>query len=218
MAHTSAPRNTFRQRHSMRHAPLPQPRRLALTHLAVLLFALVVAPAAAAATADDEPLWKAVRSPDHFVLIRHALAPGTGDPPGFRLRDCRTQRNLDEVGRAQARRIGERFRANGIQAAKVLSSQWCRCLETARLLGLGNVDELPALNSFFAKADEREPRRREMLDWMAQVKVAGPVVLVTHQVNITALTGVFPMPGEMVVVRRGSNGSFLVVGSIRADG
>lgn len=215
MPHEIADRDASRRNHPMRQAQ--RPRRLALARLAGLLVAIIVAPLAATAIADEDALWKAVRSPGHFVLIRHALAPGTGDPPGFRLRDCGTQRNLDAVGRQQARGIGAKFRANGIQAARVLSSQWCRCLETARLLGLGNVAELPALNSFFARPAERDSRRREMLDWMAQAVATGPIVLVTHQVNITALTGVFPMPGEMVIVRLGPEGRLSVVGSIRSD-
>ena len=83
--------------------------------------------------------------------MRHATAPGTGDPAEFQLDDCATQRNLSAVGREQARATGARLRAAGITSAEVYSSQWCRCLETARLLGLGEVLELPALNSFFGE-------------------------------------------------------------------
>jgi broad specificity phosphatase PhoE len=87
--------------------------------------------AVASATADDATLWRALASKGHFALLRHAIAPGTGDPPGFTLGDCDTQRNLSAEGRAQAERIGARLRENGIAAARVLSSQWCRCLDTA---------------------------------------------------------------------------------------
>ena len=93
----------------------------------------------------------------NVLLLRHAIAPGFGDPAGFRIDDCSTQRNLSEAGRQQARAIGAWLRARGISRAKVYSSQWCRCLETARLLNLGPVTQLPALNSFFESPDDREP-------------------------------------------------------------
>ena len=82
----------------------------------------------------------------HILMIRHALAPGTGDPANFQIGDCSTQRNLDDRGRDQARAIGDWLRSKGITSARIYSSQWCRCLETAKLLKLGPVAELPALN------------------------------------------------------------------------
>ncbi|MCK6409580.1 MAG: histidine phosphatase family protein, partial [Thauera sp.] len=93
--------------------------------------ALLLSATTFAATAE-EALWKALREGGHVALMRHAVAPGVGDPPGFRLDDCATQRNLSAAGRRQAQAIGERFRANGIATAAVFSSQWCRCLDTAR--------------------------------------------------------------------------------------
>ena len=149
--------------------------------------------------------------------MRHAIAPGTGDPANFALRDCSTQRNLSAEGRAQAAAIGDRFRANGMDAARVVSSQWCRCLETAQLLGLGPVEELPALNSFFRRSERREPQTQALRDWLAGQDLEHPLVLVTHQVNITALTGVYPASGQLVVLRRSDNGDISVVGSIRTD-
>ena len=95
--------------------------------------------AAACAETDEAALWAALREGGHVALMRHAIAPGVGDPAGFRLDDCTTQRKLSAQGRAQARAIGERFRANGIATAAVFSSQWCRCLDTARELALGEV-------------------------------------------------------------------------------
>ena len=165
----------------------------------------------------DAALWKALRSGGHVALLRHALAPGTGDPPGFRLGDCQTQRNLSTQGREQAARIGELFRAHGMQSAQVFSSQWCRCLETARLLGLGAVEERPFLNSFFNDFARREPQTAELRDWLDKQPLSEPVVLVTHQVNITALTGVYPGSGELVIVRRAENGDLAVVGTIETD-
>ena len=167
--------------------------------------------------ADDAALWRALGSGGHVALLRHALAPGTGDPAAFVLGDCGTQRNLSREGRDQAARIGARFAANGIERARVFSSQWCRCLETAGRLGLGPVEELPSLNSFFGRFERRERQTRELRDWLAGQALDQPVVLVTHQVNITALTGVYPGSGELVVVRRAGDGALSVLGSIETD-
>jgi broad specificity phosphatase PhoE len=141
------------------------------------------------------------------LLLRHALAPGFGDPTGFRLDDCSSQRNLSEAGRQQAIAIGAWLRERGIKRAKVYSSQWCRCLETAELLGLGKVSPLPALNSFFERPGDREPNLTALRAFLAAQPVQnGPLVLVSHQVTVTALTGVFPSSGEGVVATRGANG------------
>lgn len=180
--------------------------------LACLLWALP-----ALALEEEGALWGAVLSGGHVVVMRHALAPGTGDPPEFRLGECGTQRNLSDDGRRQAVRIGQRLRENGIREAEVFSSQWCRCLETARLLQLGTVTELPALNSFFRRYERKERQTRELREWLAARDLGEPLVLVTHQVNITALTGVYPGSGEMVVLRRTGAGEFSVVGTIETD-
>lgn len=167
--------------------------------------------------AADAASWSALRSGGHVALLRHAIAPGTGDPPQFALRDCSTQRNLSDEGRDQAARIGARFRANGIQTARVFSSQWCRCVETARLLGLGPVGELPALNSFFQRYERRDPQMQALKEWLAGQNLEQPIVLVTHQVNIGALTNVYPASGELVIIRRSENGEISVVGTIKTD-
>ncbi|HSK41942.1 MAG TPA: histidine phosphatase family protein [Arenibaculum sp.] len=136
------------------------------------------------------------------VVMRHALAPGTGDPPGFRIEDCATQRNLDEGGRRQARAIGARLREAGLQGARVLSSQWCRSLETSELLDLGPVEEAPMLNSFFGRPEEERPNMEALGSFLAGLDgQSAPVVLVTHQVTVTALTGIFPASGEAVLLR-----------------
>ncbi len=150
-------------------------------------------------------------------MLRHALAPGIGDPADFTLGDCSTQRNLSEAGRSQARRIGERFRANGIEQADVYTSQWCRCRDTAELLGLGPVKELPALNSFFRNFERETRQTAELAAWLEELEPERPLVLVTHQVNITAMTGVFPDSGELVIVRRDRDGGFSVSGTINTD-
>lgn len=173
--------------------------------------------AAACAETDEAALWAALRDGGHVALMRHAIAPGVGDPAGFRLDDCTTQRKLSARGRAQARAIGERFRANGIATAAVFSSQWCRCLDTARELALGEVVAFPGLNSFFADRGE-EARHTAAVRALIGERARSPLplVLVTHQVNITALTGVFPASGEIIVLRvDGDTPS--VAGRIRTD-
>ena len=167
--------------------------------------------------AQETKLWQALASEDHIVMMRHATAPGTGDPTEFALRDCATQRNLSAEGRTQAARIGARFRAAGIASARVLSSQWCRCLETAKLLGLGVVEELESLNSFFRHPNRRAAATQALKDWLDAQSLEGPLVLVTHQVNITALTGIYPRSGEMVILQRSRNGAFSVIGRIETE-
>jgi len=185
--------------------------------LLIIVLATVLCSPPAQASDRDVALWNALRSGGHIALLRHAIAPGNGDPPEFRLGDCQTQRNLSAQGRDQATRIGELFRAHGIQTAQILSSQWCRCLETARLLGLGPVEERPFLNSFFNDYARREPQTRMFREWLDQQALSEPIVLVTHQVNITALTGVYPGSGELVIVRRSETGDLTVVGTIETN-
>lgn len=180
-----------------------------------LVFAiLVVLVAQDSRAVEDSTLWSKLRSGGHFVLIRHARAPGVGDPTEFTLRDCATQRNLSDEGRGQAKRIGSRFKAEGMESAQVFSSQWCRCLETAQLLELGEVQELPALNSFFEHRERETTQTRELQKWLADQKLDQLLVLVTHQVNITALVNVYPSSGELVIVHRGDNGKLSVAGTL----
>jgi broad specificity phosphatase PhoE len=172
---------------------------------------LIAGPAnfADTATADDPAsLWAALRSGEAAALMRHALAPGTGDPAEFDIDDCGTQRNLSDAGRTQAAAIGGRWRANGIVHARIYSSRWCRCLETAQLLDLGPVQPFDGLNSFFR---ERAAETGRSLAAQALIREqtrsgSAPLLLVTHQVNITALTGVFPSSGEILVVRPSDRG------------
>jgi phosphohistidine phosphatase SixA len=185
-------------------------RRLALLIVAGMAVA-PIAPIAPAAQADEAG-WAALRQPGAVALIRHARAPGTGDPPGFRPGDCATQRNLSEEGRAQARRLGEALRTRGIVVGRVLSSEWCRARDTA-MLAFGAAEAFPALNSFFAdRTDEPEQSdaaRAAIGAWRGD----GVLMMVTHQVNITALTGISPREGEIVVVR-GRDGRVVVEGRI----
>ncbi len=170
--------------------------------------------ATAAATQNSGTLWETLKQPGHFVLMRHALAPGTGDPGNFQLDDCGTQRNLSDGGRQQARRTGEAFRENGITDVAVYSSLWCRCLETARLLGFGDTTPLPSLNSFFQERSEGPAQTRQLQEDVRGMDLSRTVILVTHQVNVTAFSGVNPRSGEMVVMRRTTDYRFETVGSI----
>ena len=150
---------------------------------ALALVFLSLAPAAHA-----EPAALAREMGADVLFLRHALAPGTGDPANFRLGDCSTQRNLSDEGRQQAREIGDAIRASNLPVAQVLTSQWCRARETAELLALGRPVEEPGLNSFFGNPDARIPT----LDRLGQALAALPdgiTVMVTHQVVITAITG-----------------------------
>ena len=153
--------------------------------------------------------------PGYVVLMRHALAPGTGDPPSFKLEDCSTQRNLSTEGRKQAVQLGKEFRDRNIRVARVLSSQWCRCLDTAKLMNLGKVDPFPALNSFFQNPSMEAKQTAEVRRFIVNNRnTQGALVMVTHQVNITALTGVVPQSGESVVLRASEQGQVEVVGRL----
>ncbi|MBD1844916.1 histidine phosphatase family protein [Cyanobacteria bacterium FACHB-63] len=159
----------------------------------------------------DRSIWGQLRQVETFtvILMRHALAPGTGDPSNFRLNDCSTQRNLSQEGRNQAKRIGQVFRQRQIPVGRVLSSQWCRCLETARLMNLGKVEQFPALNSFFRDRSTESVQTEQLRQFMIKNKAAKQVVImVTHQVNITAITGVVPSQGEAIVVQLDTQNQF----------
>lgn len=178
------------------------------------LAAACLALAAGAVLAQDA--WRELARPGAIVLFRHATAPGVGDPSGFRLDDCATQRNLDEQGRAEARRLGQEFRRRGIAVGAVLSSQWCRTRETARLAFGDAVRDEPAFNSFFRRGpQEREAQtgraRRLLREW----KGPGVLVVVTHQVNITALTGLGAASAEGVVVQATPEGPLRVVANLQ---
>jgi phosphohistidine phosphatase SixA len=180
--------------------------RSALAVLVVLLTTMIGLPTAQA----QDTAWSALGE-GAVVLFRHANAPGTGDPRGFRLEDCATQRNLDASGRAQARRIGEAFRRRGVSVGAVMTSRWCRAMETADLAfpdlsRQGLVRREPAFDSFFderAEGPARTTAARAILDgWRGP----GALVVTTHQVNITALTGIVPASGEGVVLARSPEG------------
>jgi phosphohistidine phosphatase SixA len=180
----------------------------------LVISAILTIPARGAPAARGDEVWAALRGGRHVVLFRHATTePGVGDPPGFRVDDCATQRNLSEAGREESRRIGAAFRRHRVPVERVLSSRWCRCLETARL-AFGRVEPWAPLDSFFDDRSREPEQTRAVRALIAEVRSDGNLVLVTHQVNITALTGVVPAPGEMIILRAELDGALRVVGRL----
>lgn len=175
----------------------------------LLLTALLALASGRASAADP---WQELARGRAFVIMRHALAPGTGDPPNMRLGDCSTQRNLSADGRTQASRTGQLFRDKGIRRASVHSSEWCRCLDTAELLGLGPVTPQPLLNSFFGTPENGRAQTDGLRRWLATMSSELPLVLVTHQVNVTGLTSVVPRSGELVFISFDPAGGITVIG------
>jgi broad specificity phosphatase PhoE len=168
--------------------------------------------------ADGEAIWDLLRSGGQVVVMRHASTErGVGDPPGFRLEDCQTQRNLSAAGREEARRLGRAFRARGIPVGQVLSSRWCRCLETAQL-AFGAVEPWPPLDSFFNDRSRADAQTQAVRKLIADRPQGGNLILVSHQVNITALTQLSPAPGEMIILTPLGNGEFRVAGRLAASG
>lgn len=137
----------------------------------------------------------------NVVFIRHAHAPGFGDPDNFDINSCATQRNLDDFGRKQAAQIGRHIKDAGIEFSKILSSQWCRCKETAEYLDLGPWQEFAGLNSFFSGLVDRDKTLRLLYAKLEHLRPYpdGLVLLVTHQVVIDAVTGISPPSGGVVV-------------------
>lgn len=184
---------------------------------ALIIFLLVlVGPPSQAAGLGDADLWQRMRSGGVTVLMRHAqTVPGIGDPPGFVPGQCATQRNLSDAGRRDARSIGAAFKQRGIDPGTVWSSRWCRCLDTARL-AFGRVQPEPSLDSMFNDDTARSSAKlRDLHGRLAARQDTTLLVLVTHDVNIRALTGQSLAPGEMVVtVRR--DGKLEVLGRLNA--
>jgi phosphohistidine phosphatase SixA len=172
-----------------------QQRRQTLKTLAGLASGVAL-PRLVGAQALGGNFWPLLHSGGCVVLMRHAqTVPGVGDPPGWRLGQCSTQRNLHEAGREQARRVGAAFQSEGVRVDEVRSSAWCRCMETADL-AFGRHTVWAPLNSFFQTGDGTrsiEQLRTALPRWPGP----GNLVLVTHQVNMSTLTGEYPAMGEL---------------------
>jgi phosphohistidine phosphatase SixA len=163
----------------------------------------------------DEAAWSALRDGGVLVLRHAQTEPGIGDPPGFRLEDCATQRNLSPAGRAQAADIGRVLAERRVPVARVESSLWCRCLDTARLAFPAlEVQPVASLNSFFDVRSSESEQTREVRARIAAWRGPGALVLVTHQVNISALAARPAAMGEGIVLQR-SAADLRVVGSVR---
>jgi phosphohistidine phosphatase SixA len=162
--------------------------------------------------ADTPAVLVKLKEPGVLAVMRHAIAPGTGDPAGFTLDDCSTQRNLDDRGREQARMIGSAFREAGVVFDRVLTSQWCRCRETADLVGLGEIEDFPALNSFFQDQTTRSEQTERLREFIGSLSERERILFVTHQVNITALTGQGIASGEVFIIRMDDGGQVEVIG------
>lgn len=191
-----------------------------MTRYRLIVFLLIgwVLLVAQSAVAQDENLYAALRAGGVVGLMRHARAPGTDDPPNFRLGDCATQRNLSAEGREQAAAVGRRLREHGVETARVVASEWCRCIDTAELLGLGPVEQQADFNSLVSYPGQGSEMTRRARAWLAAQDLrAMTTLVVTHQVNIGALVGSYPQEGEIVVVRPTAEGGLEVIGTIGLD-
>jgi phosphohistidine phosphatase SixA len=175
-------------------------RRQWLQWLAGSAVAVAANRSSAQNTASDlAAVW---RQSGGVLMLRHASTePGVGDPPGFTLGQCRTQRNLSEQGRAEALAMGRWMQHHQLHADVVLSSQWCRCQDTARL-AFEQAQDWPALNSTFAGQGQAAAQDMALRDRLRQMPAGRMEIWVTHQVNMTALTGAYPGLGEAFVVDR----------------
>jgi broad specificity phosphatase PhoE len=167
-----------------------------------ILSALALATASGARA--DAQAWERLRKGVYVILMRHAATePGLGDPAGFRIGECSTQRNLSEAGRDHARRVGQRFEAERVLIARVYTSPWCRCRDTA-MLAFGRAEDWAPLASFFDfphHEAEYTERVRKRIGQYGRKSPGGNVVMVTHNVNIAALSRHSVATGEMVLMR-----------------
>jgi phosphohistidine phosphatase SixA len=182
---------------------------------ALALFVAGVFAALPRAVSADDSLWALIKTGGHVVLMRHAITtPGVGDPAGMRLDDCATQRNLVDTGRKHARQIGAAFRARSIPVDRVLSSPWCRCIETAELAFGSKPESYAPLGNLFGRPENSERQVRELTALVSERRSGGNLVLVSHGSTILALTGVSLDTGEMVVVTPRGDGRFTVAGRL----
>jgi phosphohistidine phosphatase SixA len=163
----------------------------------------------------SEQAWNIAQEGNKIILIRHSLAPGGGDPAGFKIDDCKTQRNLNKKGINQSKKIGKLFKKNKVFVDQVLSSQWCRCKDTAKY-AFGEYKEFTALNSTFQPPfDKNEGKQlKELYNFVKKWNGKGKnLILITHYSIITAVTNAVPSSGEIVVADK----NFKVLGTIQTD-
>ena len=165
-----------------------------------LMFLMLMPVSGLSADTPQEPVRAALaQTGANVVFMRHALAPGYGDPDNFQIEDCNTQRNLDEAGRRQAEAIGRYFREHQITFTAILSSRWCRCTQTAELLNYGSWSEFDGLNSFFQGHVDRQETLALLRNKLDGLSSDDLVLMVTHQVVISAITDISPPSGGLVV-------------------
>jgi broad specificity phosphatase PhoE len=182
----------------------------------VRVLALLLSLAVPGLAQADEGLWALLAKGGQVLMIRHGLTtPGVGDPPGFRLEDCATQRNLSEEGRAEARKLGAALKARGIRVGEVLASPWCRCVETARL-AFGRSTRWDALSNLFGRPQNVEAQLKALRPRVAAHRGRDNLVLVTHGSTTYALSGVSPATGEIVILTPGGKDGFRVAGRLVA--
>ena len=179
----------------------------------VLTAAVLLCLSLASGAHASDAIWEALRAPGTVVILRHSYAPGGFDPPDSKLDDCTTQRNLDDNGRAQARRIGEAFRSHGIVVGAVRSSPRCRCLDTARL-AFGKVEPWGVLGGALNNADLRQRQLAEVRKAIDAHDDGPPLVLVTHGSVVSDLTGLNVAMGAFVVLRRNQDGTHTVLSQL----
>ena len=176
------------------------------------LFALITLFSASSLTQAQTPFARAMQDGQHVLLMRHADAPGYGDPQGYQLNQCSSQRNLGERGKKQAQAIGDWIAKQGIQQAKVYSSPWCRCFDTATLLNKGPVTKEAALGSFFDNMSQAQKQTQELMNLIQLERKqhpTTPIIMVTHHVNIESFTGKVLGSGDMILVKVDSSGRAL---------
>ena len=173
--------------------------------------------AAAPVMAQTPDAYALLRQPGHAAFLRHAATSGAyGDPPGYRLDDCATQRLLVDAGRAQARRTRAALTANGVAFDRVMTSPWCRCKETAALVTGREAEVMEALANLVGRAEHRDAQVTALKAYLAGVKDTR-ALLVTHGIVISALVGINPAEGEMVIVKIGAGGVPTVVGRLKVE-
>ena len=162
----------------------------------IILVTLLVA-TEVTARSEIETVKKSISA--NVVFLRHALAPGLGDPLDFTKEDCSTQRNLNDEGRSQARLIGDYLKKSNIRFSEILTSEWCRCIDTAKELDLGQWETFSGLNSFFQGHEKKYHVMDKLWKKIDSLNFSDLVLFVTHQVVITEITGEVPRSGEMVL-------------------
>ena len=191
-----------------------------LTNIWGRLFFLVASILSSNAFASSTQLSSLLNGTEYVLMMRHADAPGYSDPSGFNVKDCSSQRNLGNVGKRQAYDIGQWLKSQGINDARILSSPWCRCIDTATLLNLGKVNLENSLSSFFEnRANEKQQTLllQKKIQEELFTKNNKPLILVTHQVNIQAFTGEGVSSGQMVLVQVTSKGKYVSHQLIKLD-